>query len=162
MGYNTDFRGRLTLTPALPPQLIDEMRRFAQTRHEGDEFPNPWCKWEPTGDGTAIEWNNEEKFYDAEHWLAYLVKVFLKDHDVTGVIEAEGEWPDDRWRIEMRDNTVYVVRHLTQPDYSEIAPGHPDTWTDEQVAEFDARTRHNYVYLVRDGKLHEVGPAETW
>jgi hypothetical protein len=162
MGYNTDFRGQVKVTPPLEPHVVEELRRFAGTRHEGDEFPGLWCKWEATGDGTGIEWNGAEKFYDAEHWLAYLMKVFLKDREVTGVIEAAGEEPDDVWRIEMRDNTVHVVRRVTYPRYEEIAPGDPYYWTDEQKAEFDARTRRDFVYLVRDGRLHEVGPAETW
>jgi hypothetical protein len=162
MGYTTDFTGQVTIEPALDEHLKAELLRFAAARHDGAEFPSTRCGWVPNEDGTAIGWDGVEKFYAAEHWLAYLVKVFLKDHKVTGVIEAEGEWPDDLWRIEMRDNRVYVVRHLAQPDHGEIAPGHPDTWTDEQRAEFRALTRRDYVYLVADGELHEMGPAETW
>ena len=216
MGYNTDFTGQVTISPTLNPHEIDYLQRFAATRHvhrrkgpyvvEGagsaeesldsgvisDSQPtrgllNPWCKWEPTADGTAITWNGEEKFYDAEHWLAYLVDTFLKpdavvarerdspvpdrvypaalaeftfDHVVTGLIEAEGEEPDDRWRIEVRENTVYVVRLRTEPEFHDIGPGHPHTWSDEQWAEFEARTRHNFVYVVHDGQRDEVGPAD--
>ncbi|MET8833568.1 hypothetical protein ABZV78_06605 [Micromonospora sp. NPDC004540] len=149
--------------------------------------PGYWCKWAPTADGAAIAWNEREKFYDAEFWMGYLVHTFLKqdatvvrervdpvpgrvyppvldrftfDHVVDGVIEAEGEWPDDRWRIEVRANAVYVVRLLTEPDHAEYPRTHRDDWTDEQRADFAARTRHNFVYLVRDGRLHEVGPAD--
>jgi hypothetical protein len=216
LGYNTDFTGQVTITPPLNSHEIDYLQRFAATRHVhrrkgpyvvestgsaeesleseviSDSQPgqgprDPWCKWEPTADGTAITWNGEEKFYDAEHWLAYLVDTFLKpdaalarerhnpvpdrvypallaeftfDHVVNGVIEADGEWPDDRWRIEVRYNTVYVVRLRTEPDYDEIGSGHPDTWSDGQWAEFEARTRRNFVYVVRDGRLQEVGPAD--
>jgi hypothetical protein len=53
-----------------------------------------------------------------------------------------------------------VVRLKTEPEYHEIGTGHPDTWSDEQLAEFEARTRHNFVYVVRDGELQEVGPAD--
>ncbi|WP_460491982.1 hypothetical protein [Dactylosporangium cerinum] len=85
---------------------------------------------------------------------------FTFDHVVDGVIEAKGEWPDDRWRIEVRANAVYVIRLLTEPDYAEYPRTHRDDWTDEQRADFAARTRHNFVYLVRDGQLQEVGPAD--
>ena len=77
-----------------------------------------------------------------------------------GYSEHMGEWPDDRWRIEVRANAVHVVRLLTEPDRDEYPRTHWDDWTDEQRADFAARTRHNFVYLVRDGQLHEVGPAD--
>ncbi|GAB3837336.1 hypothetical protein ACFPIJ_16900 [Dactylosporangium cerinum] len=67
---------------------------------------------------------------------------FTFDHVVDGVVEAKGEWPDDRWRIEVRANAVYVVRLLTEPDYAEYPRTHRDDWTDEQRADFAARTRH--------------------
>ncbi|MET7970869.1 hypothetical protein [Micromonospora sp. NPDC005305] len=85
---------------------------------------------------------------------------FTFDHVVDGVIAAEGEWPDDRWRIEVRASAVYVVRLLTEPNHAEYPRTHLDDWTDGQRADFAARTRHNFVYLVRDGRLHEVGPAD--
>jgi hypothetical protein len=206
VGYETTFTGQVTIAPALNEHEIGYLRAFAETRHEprstgpyalgdGDEIdaaPDPgkpgyWCKWEPTADGTAISWNQREKFYDADLWMEYLVRTFLKpdatcarerldpvagrvyppalarftfDHVVDGVIEAEGEWPDDRWRIEVRANTVYVVRLLTEPGQDGYPDTHHDDWTDEQRADFAARTRHNFVYRVHDGQLHEVGPAD--
>jgi hypothetical protein len=208
VGYETAFTGQVTITPPLNQHEIDYLLAFAETRHEprstgpyalgyGDEIedardPDPgkpgyWCKWAPTADGTAIAWNENEKFYEADLWMGYLVHTFLKpdatvarervdpvpgrvyppaldgftfDHVVDGVIKAKGEWPDDRWRIEVRANAVYVVRLLTEPDHAEYPRTHSDDWTDEQRADFAARTRHNFVYLVRGGRLHEVGPAD--
>ncbi len=206
MGYETTFTGRVTITPPLNRHEIDYLLAFADTRHEprstgpyalgyGDETdaaPDPgkpgyWCKWAPTDDGTAIGWNEHEKFYDADLWMEYLVRTFLKpdatcarelaapvpgrvyppalagftfDHVVDGVIEAEGEWHEDRWRLEVRANAVYVVRLLTEPDYAGYPQTHQDDWTDEQRADFAARTRRNFVYLVQDGQPHEVGPAD--
>jgi hypothetical protein len=87
-----------------------------------DGQPGLWCKWEPTADGAAIEWNGQEKFYDAPEWMAYLVDHFLRpgahaqgepgfaeftfDHVLNGVIDAQGEEPSDTWRLTVRDNTV--------------------------------------------------------
>jgi hypothetical protein len=103
----------------------------------------------PSEAGTAIEWNESEKFYDADKWMAYLVDTFLKpgaavareltdpvpgwiypeefgrftfDHVVNGAIEAEGEEPADIWRLEVRDNTVYAIHGTLEPAYDEIAP----------------------------------------
>lgn len=162
MGYNTDFTGQVTITPPLGPDQVDELLAFADTRHDNVIPGSPHCKWAPTEDGTAIAWNGNEKFYYADLWLAYLVDTFLapRGHVVNGVIEADGEEPDDLWRIEVRDNVVFVVRLLTQPRWGEISTEHPDDWTDEQRAEFEARTRRNHVFAVRDGRLDEVGPAD--
>ncbi|MFF4344599.1 hypothetical protein ACFY00_32320 [Kitasatospora sp. NPDC001540] len=87
--------------------------------------PNLWCKWEPTADGTAIAWNGVEKFYDAAEWMAYLVEHFLRpgaraaggpgfegftfDHVLDGVIDAQGEEPDDTWQLVVRANGVSVA-----------------------------------------------------
>jgi hypothetical protein len=175
--------------PMCPPDFAADWSDIIDTGQPPPGLTDLWCKWEPTADGAAIAWNGVEKFYEAEHWLAYLVDTFLKpdaavarerdypvpgwaypaalseftfDHVVNGVIEAEGEWPDDRWRIEVRDNTVYVVRLRTDPGFFTCRYPGDRPWGAEQLAEFEARTptRHNFVYLVYDGQLHEVGSAD--
>lgn len=108
--------------------------------------PELWCQWVPTADGTGLEWNGKEKFYSAAEWMRYLIDTFLRpgaalrrelrepvsgrvydkafrrftfSHVVNGVIDAEGEEPDDIWRLVVRDNTVL------RQDMS--LPGHPET-----------------------------------
>ncbi|MEV6212624.1 hypothetical protein [Kitasatospora sp. NPDC051914] len=84
--------------------------------------PGLWCHWVPTEDGTALEWDGREKFYSATEWMAYLIDHFLRsqgeaegqpgfegftfDHVLNGVIDAQGEEDDDRWRLTVRDNAV--------------------------------------------------------
>jgi hypothetical protein len=90
-------------------------------------------KWEPTEDGTAIKWNGLEKFYDSTEWMTYLIDTFLKpgallaselaspvpgrhyppelrhfsfDHELNGVIDAQGDCGDDRWQLVVTANTV--------------------------------------------------------
>lgn len=158
MGYQTEFTGHVDVTPPLNQHEVAYLRHFANTRrmartlgpyfvegggyhgqdHEPDiedynrppqGQPNVWCKWEPTDDGTRIEWNGMEKFYAAEEWMRYLVDHFLRpdavaqrlgdggetfgyfehftfDHVVNGVIEAEGEDPGDTWKLIVKDNEV--------------------------------------------------------
>ncbi|MFJ9950843.1 hypothetical protein [Kitasatospora sp. NPDC091207] len=151
MGYTTTFTGRIAVDPPLNPQEIAYLRKFAGTRrmdrangpyyvdgtgfagqgHDPDvrEFDEPpagqpglWCKWQPTDDGGAIEWNQVEKFYDSSEWMAYLVDHFLKpgahargepgfegstfDHVLNGVIDAQGEYDWDTWQLMVRDNEV--------------------------------------------------------
>lgn len=150
----------------------------------GPEHPGFWCKWVPAAGGDALIWNGEEKFHHAEIWLAYLVETFLApgaeirgatsgkwfrpavfdhftcDHVLNGVIGAEGDEEDDRWRIEVRANVVHVIRMVAWPDHAEIDPRHPGEWGSEQWAEFAARTRRNHVFTVSGaGEIHDLGPA---
>lgn len=162
MGYTTEFTGSVAVDPPLSPSEIDYLRRFAKSRRfartagpyaldkesgfRGPDVidynqpphgqPSLWCDWEPTSDGTAIEWNRVEKFHDADIWMQYLIDTFLKpgasvqaelaqpipgrvydaafgaftfDHVVNGVIDAQGEDPDDTWRLVVRDGRVSIA-----------------------------------------------------
>jgi hypothetical protein len=78
-----------------------------------------------------------EKFYNSEERMTYLIDLFLKpdamlaselanpvpgrhysaefrhftfDHELNGVIDAQGEDDDDRWRLVVTGNTVTSVR----------------------------------------------------
>jgi hypothetical protein len=88
--------------------------------------PGLWCQWVPTDDGAGLEWDGGEKFYDSPEWMTYLIENFLKpnarashsndpqfadfsfDHICNGIIEAQGEDPDDRWRLVVDNNNVRV------------------------------------------------------
>jgi hypothetical protein len=99
--------------------------------------PSLWCDLVPTEDGTGIEWNGGEKFHSAEIWMAYLIDTFLKagatvqgelanpvagrhyspafehftfDHVANGVMDAQGEDPEDRWRLVVTANVVTVQK----------------------------------------------------
>lgn len=161
MGYTTEFTGQIKVDPPLSPAEITYLKRFADTRRmhrdngpyftgsgfagqnhdddilnynaHGPEQPGLWCKWVPTEDGTAIEWNGVEKFYDSVEWMRYLIQTFLEkgaavqvelaapvagrfypdefksftfNHVLNGVIEAQGEDPDDRWVLVVDNNEV--------------------------------------------------------
>jgi hypothetical protein len=161
MGYTTEFYGAVSVDPPLNRTERDYLNRFAQTRRmhrrrgpyfvggsgfrgQGDDpdvigFNDPplgqpglWCQWLPSEDGSALEWDRGEKFYEAEGWMAYLIDHFLRpgahasdsgdpqfdafsfDHLLDGEVEAQGEEPDDRWLLRVRRNRVYVLRgHLS-------------------------------------------------
>lgn len=106
-----------------------------------DGQPGLWCQWVPTPDGKHIIWDGGEKFYDSPEWMKYLIDHFLKpgaeaqalvdategkiptpfndftfDHTLNGHIQAQGEDPDDRWVLVVRDNVVSVA-------YAEITYG---------------------------------------
>lgn len=149
MGYTTEFDGAVTIDPPLNEQEIQFLRKFSGTRrmnrHAGpyfvdaeDDFgqgrssdiidynrPSPgqpglWCQWVPTDDGSKIEWDGNEKFYDSVEWMKYLIDHFLSptaiakdvlpflqaNHTVNGEIFAQGEETSDRWKLVVEDNKV--------------------------------------------------------
>ena len=84
--------------------------------------PSLWCQWVPTDDGTAIEWDGGEKFYAGAEWMKYLIQhfigprplaavalSFLQGHTCNGEITAQGEDPDDRWMLIVKDSVVSVA-----------------------------------------------------
>jgi hypothetical protein len=72
--------------------------------------PGLWCQWVPTSDGTAIEWDGGEKFYDYVEWLEYLIANFLKPwgYVLNGSVEWSGEDRGDVGVIEITNNEVNV------------------------------------------------------
>jgi hypothetical protein len=101
----------------------DDFLYGAHNTPPGDQ-PGLWCNWEPSTTGHTIQWNGAEKFYDSAAWMKYLIDHFLKpdaaakgqpgfelftfDHVLNGTIEAQGEDPDDKWRLVVEDNVVKV------------------------------------------------------
>jgi hypothetical protein len=92
--------------------------------------PGLWCQWVPNDDGSEIEWDGGEKFYESAAWMKYIVEnllapsarpfilahlsedprlaSFTANHHVTGSIFAQGEDPSDRWVLVVTDNVVKV------------------------------------------------------
>lgn len=106
MGHDTECSGRIHVSPPLNKAEVDYLLRFAGTRRvlrgngpyfvdgtgyrgQGDDpdiigddqpaegQPGLWCQWVPTEDGSAIQWDQEEKFYWGTEWMAYLIDTFL-------------------------------------------------------------------------------------
>ena len=70
--------------------------------------PGLWCQWVPSSDGTAIEWDGGEKFYDYTEWIIYLIEQFLKPwgYILNGEVEWQGQSRGDIGRIVVTDNAV--------------------------------------------------------
>jgi hypothetical protein len=74
--------------------------------------PGLWCQWIPNNDGSAIEWNGAEKFYDYIDWLKYVIDNFLQPwgYVLNGTVEWQGEEPDDRGRIIVKNSMISIKR----------------------------------------------------
>jgi hypothetical protein len=118
------------------PLFVTGTGDFGQGRDEDIiDYNNPhphqpglWLQWRPTEDGSALEWDQGEKFYSAGGWMKYLVNNLLApsalayitthgdedarlqhftcNHTVNGIIHAQGEDRDDKWRLVVEDNVV--------------------------------------------------------
>ena len=104
--------------------------------------PGLWCQWVPRDDGADLEWDGVEKFYNAAEWMKYIVVNLLApsaqgyvarhvdedprlyhftfNHVLNGVIEAQGEDPDDMWRLIVENNVAKVAQ--TETIYGEAKP----------------------------------------
>lgn len=109
MGYSTEFRGAIKVSPPLTEQERQYLLDFSKTCHKerkGGPYalaakatgffayspaeeekhkqltgqPGQWCNWIPNEDGTAIVWNGAEKFYDSVAWMIYLIEHFIGPH----------------------------------------------------------------------------------
>ena len=112
MGYTTDFTGSFSLDKPLTAAQIVELNKFSETLHVpgggADRKPGYNCDWVATEDGTAIEWNGSDKFYDYVEWLVYIIDHFLApwDYKLNGEVTWRGEEPDDRGKIVVKNNFV--------------------------------------------------------
>jgi len=163
MGYTTEFEGRINVDPPLSPQEIKYLNKFSETRRmnckQGPYYvgrsgfmgqddtdrgiinfntppegqPSLWCQWIPTEDGSAIEWNGAEKFYNGAEWMAYLIEHFIGQnpkakglkrdgkvpclckHTLNGTITAQGEDANDAWLLHVRQNRITVEKLELKP-----------------------------------------------
>ena len=70
--------------------------------------PGLWCQWVPNEEGTAIEWNGIEKFYEYVPWIKYIIENFLKPwgYVLNGEVTWEGEDQGDMGKIIIKNNVV--------------------------------------------------------
>ena len=105
--------------------------------------PGLWCQWVPADietdemgepvSATGIEWDGNEKFYNAAEWMQYIIDHFigenplaklnnpehfdfLQGHTLNGEIFADGEEADDHWKIEVKDGNVTTKQGVVNYD----------------------------------------------
>lgn len=111
MGYQTDLFGQFdtsrTLTIA-EKKILDDFAEEDHNRGEVRDKPSNYCQWVPNEEGTAILWDQNEKFYNYVEWIEYLIKHFFEPWGVklNGSVEWYGEESDDRGLIKVKDNVV--------------------------------------------------------
>ena len=78
---------------------------------ESNGQPGLWCQWEIIEDGTELQWDGGEKFYNYVEWLEYLINRFFSKWGVllNGEIEWVGEDTSDLGKIVVKDNVVKAL-----------------------------------------------------
>ena len=127
MSYDTSFTGKIDVEPPFTAAQVEEIRLFAERRH--DDGPSYYCQWRATPDGSGIEWDRTEKFVGADEWMKIVIDTFVVPNSqiANGTIDAEGEEPDDIWRIVVHNNDVRAVKAVvTWPDDGDNELGEED------------------------------------
>lgn len=106
MGYNTEFKGVLKF---LEPLDIDQLKLLKSMEGiDPDDAPEliqdgsrlSYIQFEVTPDFSGIQYDGNEKFYEAVNACNFLInnmKAKFPQFGLEGQLEAQGEEFDDRW-----------------------------------------------------------------
>lgn len=116
MGYSTDFRGSFEFDKPLTAEQKNTLDEFNEECHDSGTnehigFPSFYCQWVPNDDGTELQWDGGEKFYEYVEWLEYLIKHFIEPwgRKLNGSVDWRGEEWDDAGTIIVTDNKVETI-----------------------------------------------------
>ncbi len=117
--------------------------------------PSLWCDWTPTNEGSKLEWNGNEKFYNYVEWLEYIIQHFMKpwERTLNGSVDFRGDEFDDIGTIVVKNNVVRVENNFRHSKSTEEKITISDI--DRAVAEF-AKGLLSYI---EDGNVIEVRPC---
>lgn len=91
---------------------FDERWKENQKRvNEGSCVPALWCQWVLNDEGTEVEWDGGEKFYEYIAWIKYLITHFFQPWGIVlnGEVEWSGEERGDIGKIVITNNEVKVL-----------------------------------------------------
>jgi len=73
--------------------------------------PGLWLQWTPNEDGSQLEWDWGEKFYDYVEWLAYMIENFFEPwgRKLNGEVDWVGEDSSDRGTIHIKNNKIQAL-----------------------------------------------------
>jgi len=117
VGYSTDFVGEFRFSRGLTlaeKVILDDVNerdwRYDKSRPVEDAY---WCQWIPNRQGTALEWDGGEKFYNYIEWLKWLIERYFKPWQISlnGEVLWQGEDREDMGKIIVKDNIV-TIKHV--------------------------------------------------
>jgi hypothetical protein len=112
MGYNTKFSGALQLSR---PLTIAEAKVILEANQDPDTInephPKSYMQWVPTHSLDEIVYDGNEKFYEYDKWLVWLL-AHLDALGVTasGEIFWQGESVGDAGTLSVKDGVLTVAK----------------------------------------------------
>lgn len=127
MGYTTRFNGRFDFVGDVPLNIIESMKSLegVDTRdRSGTTYPGMFCQWVLTSDKKGIKWDGEEKFYQWEDWLKWIIGQYLLPNGVglKGHVAFQGDDVEDAGFIDILDGSRVVVTRVptVADEYTEL------------------------------------------
>lgn len=114
MGYTTKFNGHIDLSRKLTlaeAKALLEFNEDPDLIKEGEHPDSSYMQWVPSQTLDAIVWDGNEKFYDYEQWMAWLLRwLDARGIKANGQLEWRGEDHSDIGRISIVDNAMEVEK----------------------------------------------------
>lgn len=114
MGYNTKFSGSLKLSRKL---TLAEAKEFLEANEDPDKIKSSlvnctgYMQWVPSESLDAIVYDGNEKFYDYEHWMQWVLDRLGKmDVVANGSIVWQGETTGDTGALIVQGGVLKVKR----------------------------------------------------
>lgn len=116
--------------------------------------PGLWCQWTPSEDGTAIVWDEGEKFYYYTEWLVYLINKVLAPNGyvLNGTVGYRGEEWDDQGEIVVVNNKVFIDEVEKDPNTMKMS-----TYMGDGKYEESGIEPNMVLLLTEDGKELDGG-----
>lgn len=136
---NLDFNHERNLEYlSIKPESDHKDKSILDNNRPSKTQPGLWCQWTPNKDGTAIEWDGGEKFYEYTAWLQYIIDKFLIPwgYELNGEVTYQGEGFGDSGTIRVVGNVVTVIEHINEDD-EDLEYDEDDYEDDEDYATAD-------------------------
>lgn len=118
MGYSTDFTGKLEFTSTVTTEMLAKLNTFFG--EDPDDHPDwgmprresGYIDLQLTKDFTGIEWNGAEKTRGMVETVNLIIREMKKtwpEFGLRGVLNAQGEDVDDRWKLVVANGVAQKV-----------------------------------------------------
>lgn len=119
MGYNTEFTGVLKFTKE---PTASELAMLNTILGEDERDHPHWNVVDPnfcyidlglTDDFSGVEWNGSESTYGMDQVVSVVIRLmreFVPDFGLTGILYAQGEDVEDRWELHVSEDVAVVFK----------------------------------------------------
>lgn len=116
MGYNTQFRGKLSFTKGTTVAALSKLNRFlgedCRDHPEWGAKHLTYIDLKLTSDFSGIEWDGSEKTYDLCEKINLVIDKMREEYPnfgLEGELLAQGEDFEDRWMLKIKNGKAIRV-----------------------------------------------------